>query len=218
MVGAELDADQGMGCTLPAQSRKPSTSMSGQDWSIPTTCLIDVGQGDESPIVYLCDTNSLPEPPSALKYATLSHTWGGVLAKKLVKESIHEFQRGIRVLDLQKIFQEAIHVTRKPSVKYLWVDDLCVIQNSEKDWLVESSKMEEKYLNSYINLAAPASGDSRGGLFQMNNLFMSSLCQILGSRAQQAPTTYTCCLQTRLHDNIERAPLNRRAWVFEREH
>jgi Heterokaryon incompatibility protein (HET) len=115
-------------------------------------------------MVYLCDTDSLPEPASVLKYATLSHSWGGILAKKLVKESIHDFQRGIRVGDLPKTFREAIHVTRKLGVKYLWVDALCVIQDSEKDWLVESSKMGEIYLDSYINLAATASGDSRGGL------------------------------------------------------
>jgi hypothetical protein len=159
----------------------------------PPTRLIDVEPRDESPIVYLCDTDSLPEPAFALKYATLSHTGGGILAKKLGKESIQEFQRRIRVLGLPKTFREAIHVTRKLSVKYLWVDALCVIQNSDKDWLVESSKVGEIYLESYINLTATASGDSRESLLQMSNLLDSRPCQILVSRPQQAPTTYTCC-------------------------
>ena len=45
------------------------------------TCLLDVGSDDESPVVYLCNADSLPEHGSDIDYATLSHS-GEVVYRK----------------------------------------------------------------------------------------------------------------------------------------
>ena len=35
---------------------------------------------------------------------------------------------------LSKVFQEAIHFTRLFGMRYIWIDSLCIIQDSSKDW------------------------------------------------------------------------------------
>lgn len=174
-----------------------------------------MGPDDESTTIHLCDIDNLPDDDRNIKYATLSHCWGGILSKELVKESIHDFHQGIRLTDLPKTFREAVHVTRKIGIKYLWVDALCVIQDSRKGWLQESSKMGEIYAGSYVNLAATASADSSGGLFRVSNPLVFVPCQILVSRPDQAPKTYVCRPNGQFHGNVNQAPLNSRAWVFQ---
>jgi hypothetical protein len=66
---------------------------------------------------------------------------------------------------LSKTFQNAIEITRRLSVRYLWIDSLCIIQDSKDDWEIEASQMEHVYRNSYFNIAATHAADGRGGLF-----------------------------------------------------
>lgn len=54
---------------------------------------------------------------------------------------IEDFRRGISLSGLPRTFQDAISVTRKLGVRFLWIDSLCVIQNSSADWEEESEKM-----------------------------------------------------------------------------
>lgn len=49
---------------------------------------------------------------------------------------------------------------------YLWLDSLCIIQDSFDDWRHESLRMGDIYANTVLNLPASSSSDSRGGLFR----------------------------------------------------
>ncbi|KAK1502880.1 hypothetical protein CTAM01_04869 [Colletotrichum tamarilloi] len=35
---------------------------------------------------------------------------------------------------LSKTFQDAVLVTRRLGIKYIWIDSLCIIQDSKLDW------------------------------------------------------------------------------------
>lgn len=73
---------------------------------------------------------------------------------------------GISTFDLPKTFQDAVYATRKLGVQYLWIDSLCIIQDSHDDWDFESSLMTYVYGGCLLNLAAASSSDCTGGLFQ----------------------------------------------------
>ncbi|KAK3326110.1 heterokaryon incompatibility protein-domain-containing protein [Apodospora peruviana] len=60
----------------------------------------------------------------------------------------------IPVLTLDKVFQDAIEVTCNLGLAYLWVDSLCIIQDSSSDWAAESVKMGAIYKNAVCNIAA----------------------------------------------------------------
>ena len=83
----------------------------------------------------------------------------------LLTHNYYAFLKGIELSDLPKTFQDAVMVTRSMGVCFLWIDSLCIIQDSAMDWVNESSKMRQVYKNSYLNIAAAASHDATGGLF-----------------------------------------------------
>ena len=53
----------------------------------------------------------------------------------------------------------------------IWIDVLCIIQDSAEDWQRECTVMGEVYGNSFLNLCAFAGGDSRSGLFPERDKF-----------------------------------------------
>jgi hypothetical protein len=71
----------------------------------------------------------------------------------------------LRVPAVPKTYEDAIAVTQKLHVRYLWIDSLCIIQDDPDDWRTESLLMDQVYKNALFNIAATAASDSRGGLF-----------------------------------------------------
>ncbi|KAF4452455.1 hypothetical protein F53441_4735 [Fusarium austroafricanum] len=69
----------------------------------------------------------------------------------------------VKLQDLEKSVQDAIHVTRKLGFEYLWVDRLCIIQNCEVDKAREISKMATIYKNAAITLAAGTATEASEG-------------------------------------------------------
>jgi hypothetical protein len=92
---------------------------------------------------------------------------------------------------LPKTFAEAVIITARLGFGYLWIDTLCIPQNSEDDWLHESAQMACIDANSYLNLAATASGDALGYLFVDGSFDPRHSCILEVPRHQsQRQTTY----------------------------
>jgi hypothetical protein len=60
---------------------------------------------------------------------------------------------------------EAIQVTRALEIRHLWIDSLCIIQDSEEDWRRQASLMGQVYEHTSCNIAATKALNSREGLF-----------------------------------------------------
>lgn len=92
------------------------------------TRLIDVGSADglREPRLY--------EPKEPARYVTLSHCWGGGRVAMTTSANFPERCKAIPLHTLSKVFQEAIKVTREFGVRYIWIDSLCIIQDSSSDW------------------------------------------------------------------------------------
>ena len=72
---------------------------------------------------------------------------------------------GFRPKQSPATFRDAIFVTRKLGIRYLWKDSLCIIQRDSRDWEIESSRMGGIYRDAYLTIAASsASGDEEGFL------------------------------------------------------
>ena len=66
---------------------------------------------------------------------------------------------------LPRTIQDAIFVTRQLGIRYLWVDALCIIQDSPKDKMREIEEMEDIYNRATLTIAAAnADSCSRGFL------------------------------------------------------
>jgi hypothetical protein len=177
------------------------------------TRLLDVGTL-ASPDTKLVNSN---EFIGGVEYFTLSHCWGGKLPIKLTRSCLGELQSGIEFATLPRTFQEAIYITRIFKSRYLWIDALCIIQDSEQDWFHESSIMGQVYANSRLNLAATASSDSQGGLRRHRDPRLVGACVISPSWTGlgQMHRQYTCAGYDVWRTNVEAAPLQRRGWVLQ---
>lgn len=135
--------------------------------SLPTRVL-DVGKSDGLDTVdriRLISTGGRRAP-----YVALSHCWGPPEDAKRVKttttDSLDIHSQGILVAELPRNFQDAILVTRKLNIPYLWIDSLCIIQNSAPDWDKEAGKMGDYYELATITLSALCSPSSHAGFIR----------------------------------------------------
>lgn len=100
------------------------------------------------------------------RYVTLSHSWGGHDIIKLTSANVTSFQEALPIGELPQTFQDAIGIARKIDIPYLWIDSLCIIQDSETDWEQESALMHTVYGQSSCTIAASSARDSTEGIFR----------------------------------------------------
>lgn len=125
--------------------------------------VIDVGSEVRNPTLHIADGEREP-------YLTLSHCWGGKLSSSLRKNNQELFQKGFHLSTLPKTFQDAIIVTRRLGVKYLWIDALCIIQDDLSDLNTETAAMAEIYEGALLNICPIGSPNSETGfLFPRTN-------------------------------------------------
>ncbi|KAI1739203.1 heterokaryon incompatibility protein-domain-containing protein [Xylaria scruposa] len=121
--------------------------------SQPPARVLDIfGAGTSHAILTSTDTD-LGE--KKLEYVALSYCWGGDQPVKLLHSNkIILEQEGVEITSLPKCLQDAVECTRALGYRYLWVDALCIIQDSEDDKLREISNMASIYRDSAVTIVA----------------------------------------------------------------
>lgn len=84
---------------------------------------------------------------------------------RTTKANYEQMKEGILISELPKTFRDAIKIAKSLYVRYLWIDSLCIIQDSEEDWAAEAEKMGGVYRKATFTIAAHGSADSSGGCF-----------------------------------------------------
>ncbi|KAF2018255.1 HET-domain-containing protein [Aaosphaeria arxii CBS 175.79] len=121
--------------------------------------LIDVGRVGRP--IRLIDTHE-----KKAQYAALSHCWGKGPTLTATKSNWQKLSSNIPFDALPSLFQDAIIITRQLGLRYLWIDSLCIIQDSVRDWETESTKMGSIYENGHITISATSSGDGSAHCLQ----------------------------------------------------
>lgn len=123
-------------------------------------------------LIYIDDANSRlrlvrgADVPSNTSYTTLSHRWGQVKDKLVLSRSnIEEWHEQLPSLGKWKTFVDAIEISRQLQIPYLWIDSLCIIQDSKDDWQHQCPQMCNIYKRSYCNIAATSALDDTEGCF-----------------------------------------------------
>jgi Heterokaryon incompatibility protein (HET) len=70
-----------------------------------------------------------------------------------------------------------VTITRNIGMKYLWIDSLCIVQDSEEDWNRESAKMGRIYHDASITIFAEGADSDDGGCFVSHNSREKRLCR-----------------------------------------
>ena len=157
---------------------------------------------------YLCLRELQDLPATDLRYCALSYCWGSFNHLRTTSENLSRHRKKIPIRSLPNTVRDAILVSQKLGIKYLWVDSLCIVQDSASDWAEECSKMGGYYQSAYLVLSALDSADARDGFLRPRpdlNLTVSSADGKLRIRAQP-PTRKQI---------FKRAALNKRGWALQ---
>lgn len=160
--------------------------------SIPTR-LLDLtafGGGNNG----VCDIKLWNITGSCPEYLTLSHCWGkgefGIPENiKTKTDTLQKQKARIAVARLPQTFRDAIEITLRLGFRYLWIDALCIIQDSLEDWATESRKMGYIYSHSVLNIAASGSSDSHGGCFNSASCPQDRITGLRSNKIMQLPST-----------------------------
>ncbi|KAM3081916.1 hypothetical protein ACMFMG_004379 [Clarireedia jacksonii] len=101
------------------------------------------------------------------RYTALSYCWGAGTQTRTLWENLKQHTQSLRVASLPQTIQDAIRVTRALKIQYLWVDALCIIQDSlDNDWPREAGRMPEIYKNAVVTISAAAAVNSNHGFLE----------------------------------------------------
>ena len=177
------------------------------------TRLLDIEFRDTSKNIRLIETRYIVRRG---QYISLSHCWGRTPVLCLRTGDSARLRNGIPVKSLPKTFRHAVEVTKHLTIRYLWIDSFCIIQDSLDDWQVESSNMRHIFQNAFCNIAATGSPNSHTGLFFERD---PSLIPVGTINAQWtgafSPGEYCFFPHSLWLNGVSSAPLNRRAWVVQ---
>jgi len=101
-------------------------------------------------------------------YITLTHRWNEFTGRCITTTSnIEDRLLGEDFGELPQLFRDAFIVAEKLSIKYIWIDSICIIQQGDDltDWRREAPKMAQYYQFSVFTLAGTAE-DITGGILQ----------------------------------------------------
>jgi hypothetical protein len=211
------------------------------------TRLIDIGtfDGSQEPRLVLTSPSQLP---ADLKYVALSHCWGQTQLLRVLDHAVsfdlatlNENQKKlanihdrkpltttsitigrrlevIPMTTLPKTFQDAIVFARGLGLRYIWIDSLCIIQDSKLDWQSEASRMADVYKNSYVTVAAEASKDSHMGMLNARTFDFEPIELPFNSKARNIYSTVY--VRPALDDwetcvNGSKSTLSSRGWVLQ---
>ncbi|KAK0712081.1 heterokaryon incompatibility protein-domain-containing protein [Lasiosphaeris hirsuta] len=164
----------------------------------------------ENPRVYITRGESA-------RYVALSYCWGGPQPLTSTTATIDSNVRGIALKSLPQTLKDAITVTRKMGCRYLWIDALCILQDSDDDKSREIGQMARIYRDSYCTISAASAKAVKDGFLQDR--------PYLGIKGDWFTVPYCCPdsgglvgamhLRSEARYEATKEPINQRAWTLQ---
>lgn len=171
--------------------------------------VLDVGEA--AGVVRLVDSEGIePEP-----YATLSYCWGGSQSIVTSTETIGEHMAGIEVAELPQTLQDAVKTTRALGLKYLWVDSLCIMQDSADDKEHEMARMQQVFQNSHVTIVAARARSCHEGFFHAERSRDPLVKLPVRTSGDQVGNMLLLPRKQPLVEQPAREPLHERAWALQ---
>ncbi|KAI0630015.1 heterokaryon incompatibility protein-domain-containing protein [Trametes polyzona] len=102
------------------------------------------------------------------KYVALSYVWGGPQDEHhTTKDNTVAYHDGIDATTLPQTIRDAIYVTHALGIDSLWLDSLCIVQDSAEDKHREMGSMRHIYHNAYVTIIAASASSVTEGFLHM---------------------------------------------------
>lgn len=137
----------------------------------------------------------------------------------LTQDNLQSFKQHIAFEELPRTFRDAIEVTRRLGLDYIWIDALCIIQSepgsSNSDWTKEAGRMRSVYGGSFLNIAVTSAKNVHEGF-----LGKDLRQHYHGGLVARVTTKDSCRVQNfyapTVHEEITfETHLASRAWAFQ---
>ncbi|KAL2137215.1 hypothetical protein VTI74DRAFT_6426 [Chaetomium olivicolor] len=172
------------------------------------TRVIDVGSAEQRPRLVISHARRA-------NYVTLSHCWGSQRWVATTTQSLPQMIDGFDLAAIPKTYADAIAVTRKLGIQFLWIDSFCIIQDDRDDWTAESQKMGDIYEKAYLNIAAAGAKDGKTGFLEARREDPIYV-RVPAAGDQQAGYFYfTNQANSDFDAFVTRVKLNTRGWVLQ---
>ncbi|KAI8277531.1 hypothetical protein K4K59_009471 [Colletotrichum sp. SAR11_240] len=199
---------------------KPVSVEGQESFHLPTR-LIAVGDGKDHParLVESKDLLSLKPKP---EYLALSYCWGrSNEPAKTTRANLQARKQRLEEHDFPKTIRDAINLTRRMRIGYLWVDAICIIQPSSQDpylgdWEEEASMMASYYANARCLISALGASNSSQGIFAERSAqrYPQTNTPISFDEARNE-TLYLPVDELVFHKQFSTQPLLTRGWCFQ---
>ena len=145
-------------------------------------------------------------------YACLSYCWGERQTLVLTRNTLETFVTdGVRLDDLPATIRDACELCDSLAIPYIFVDSLCVLQDSPRDWDEAASEMCDTYAAAALTIAAAASKDCRNGLLNSRHWASSQVVEL--QARGPGGCKGICYIRGRLQPELE--PLESRGWAMQ---
>lgn len=153
-----------------------------------TTCHQQLGLAYKRPTRLVAIENSGTrfrlevECPKNAEYLALSYRWGhSDRALMLKSKNIEKLTEWAPTSILSKTIQDACSIVHRLGFRYLWVDRLCIIQDSPDDWSHEASRMAHVYKQAFCTISADGAPDEHGGCFMKRSALGIQALKLISS-------------------------------------
>ncbi|KAF2470656.1 HET-domain-containing protein [Lindgomyces ingoldianus] len=150
------------------------------------------------------------------RYVTLSYVCGQVRSLQLMKDNLRLLQRpGVLreqncVFVIPRTIRQAMNFARLIGERYLWVDQLCMVQDNDATKHPQINNIASIFANSIVTFAAAGGNSADWGLHESGNITLKS------NRKPRVPRHDTDHrVQDIHHDLLERSEWNKRGWTLQ---
>lgn len=151
------------------------------------------------------------------RYVCLSYVWGKISQPQYTSDTKAAFQapHGLNseLIRLPRTIRDAIEVTRRLGINYIWIDAICIEQDNEMDKAAIIADMGAIYSNSVLTIVASTNSDPSAGL--------PGVSATSRTHTQIRETVQGLELAVAFHDNrrpladVENSVWNSRAWTYQ---
>jgi hypothetical protein len=159
-------------------------------------------------------------------YITLSYCWGQNISETYTTTvaTIQDREQRIVFKELPRTFRDAIEISRRLRIRHLWIDAICIVQDSTVDWEREAPKMGAIYAKSTLTVAANMSTHANGGCFNTSSQTLESgfepIVKVESELADKSKSCLFLCYRLDPHkfnplQPIDDGAVTRRGWTLQ---
>lgn len=175
------------------------------------TRVLDLGEPGTSDLV-LIETKDMRS-----NYCALSYCWGpaGTQTCVTTRNNLEQRLSGIPFNSMPKTYQDAVQIARQISIRYLWIDALCVVQGDIEDWARESQRMGSVYQMASLVISATGATCPQEGCFVGTPRVLSSVDLPFYSSTGQQAGSFNVCISSYETQSPYWGHLRTRGWALQ---